>query len=54
LGGDITVIAAPALPTSKDQCKNGGWQSYVIFRNEGDCVTFVAAGGKNPRGKAAG
>ena len=38
----------PALPTSKDQCKNGGWQSFgTLFKNQGDCVSFVASGGKN-------
>jgi hypothetical protein len=47
LAGDIVVIDAPALPTSKDQCKNGGWQSFGIFKNQGDCVSFVATGGKN-------
>ena len=41
------------LPTSKDQCKNGGWPNYVDsngtrFKNQGDCVSFVATGGKNP------
>jgi hypothetical protein len=46
--GDITVVDAPPLPTSKDQCKNGGWKTYGVFRNEGDCVSFVATGGKNP------
>ena len=45
-GGNITVVDAPPLPTSKDQCKNGGWRTYGIFRNQGDCVSFVAAGGK--------
>jgi hypothetical protein len=45
--GDIVVIDAPPLPTSKDQCKNGGWQSYGVFKNQGDCVSFVATGGKN-------
>ena len=33
--------------TSKDQCKKGGWQSFG-FRNQGDCVSFVATGGQNP------
>lgn len=32
------------------QCKKGGWQSYGIFRNQGDCVSYVATGGKNPPG----
>jgi Tol biopolymer transport system component len=37
--------------TTKDQCKNGGWRSYPGFENQGDCVSFVATGGKNPPGK---
>lgn len=28
------------LPTTADQCKNGGWQSFG-FRNQGQCVSFV-------------
>jgi hypothetical protein len=32
----------------KDQCKNGGWLNYGVFKNQGDCVSFVATGGKNP------
>jgi hypothetical protein len=36
-------------PTNKDQCKNGGWQTFNTpkFKNQGDCVSFVATGGKN-------
>lgn len=33
--------------TSKAQCADGGWQSFG-FKNQGDCVSFVATGGKNP------
>jgi hypothetical protein len=38
--------------TSKDQCKNGGWQHLVdneghTFKNQGDCVSYVATKGKN-------
>jgi hypothetical protein len=29
-------------------CKNGGWQTYGIFKNQGDCVSYVATGGRNP------
>ena len=36
------------LPTSKDQCKHGGWRTFLQFKNQGDCVSFVASGGKNP------
>jgi hypothetical protein len=52
--GDIIVVDAPALPTSMEQCKDGGWQSYGVFKNQGDCVSFVATGGKNPPGKNGG
>jgi hypothetical protein len=31
-----------------DLCKNGGWQTYGIFKNQCDCVSDVATGGKNP------
>jgi hypothetical protein len=46
--GNIVIVDAPSLPNSKDQCKNGGWRSYNVFKNQGDCVSFVATGGKNP------
>ena len=36
-----------SLPTSADDCMNGGWQSFSVFKNQGDCVSFVATGGKN-------
>jgi hypothetical protein len=46
-GGDLEVVDAQPLPTSKDQCKNGGWRNFPGFKNEGDCVSFVAIGGKH-------
>jgi hypothetical protein len=53
LGGDDTAfidnLRLSAL-TDKTQCKNGGWQNYGVFKNQGDCVSFVATGGKNPAG----
>jgi hypothetical protein len=52
LTGEIQVIDAPPLPTATEQCKNGGWRSFgSVFKNQGDCVSFVATGGKNPPGK---
>jgi hypothetical protein len=39
--GDITVTDAQPLPTSKDQCKHGGWRNYPQFKNQGQCVEFV-------------
>jgi hypothetical protein len=26
-------------PTSKDQCKNGGWKAFPQFKNQGECVS---------------
>jgi hypothetical protein len=38
----------PNLPTDKEQCKKGGWETFGgVFKNQGDCVSFVATGGKN-------
>jgi hypothetical protein len=39
--GDITVHDAVPRPTSKDQCKNGGWRNFPGFKNQGECVAFV-------------
>jgi hypothetical protein len=38
----------PPRPTSAEQCKNGGWKAYGLFKNQGDCVSYVATGGRNP------
>ena len=38
---------ATSLPTGKDQCKDGGWQTFGVFKDQGDCVSYVATGGKN-------
>jgi hypothetical protein len=43
-----------AAPTTKDQCKNGGWHSFPGFKNQGDCVSWVATGGKNPPANPSG
>ena len=38
--------------TAKDQCKNGGWRTLGDFKNQGDCVSWFATGGKNaPAGR---
>lgn len=37
-----------SLPTAKEQCYNGGWQTFKVFKNQGDCVSYVATKGKNP------
>jgi hypothetical protein len=38
----------PSRPTSKEQCKRGGWRSFPQFKNQGNCVSFVATTGKGP------
>ncbi len=38
---------APSLPTAKQQCMNGGWKAFSGFKNQGDCVSYVATGGRN-------
>jgi hypothetical protein len=53
LSGDLVVVDAPPLPTTKDECKNGGWKTFGAFKNQGDCVSFVATGGKNPPASSA-
>ncbi len=40
----VTVNRVPAgPPTSKDQCKNGGWKTFdnPTFKNQGECVSYV-------------
>ena len=50
---NITVngeLQVPTAQVAKDQCKNGGWQNFTSpsFKNQGDCVSYFATGGKNP------
>jgi len=45
-----TGSSSPPLPMSKNQCRNGGWRNFGRFKNQGDCISFVATGGKNPPG----
>jgi hypothetical protein len=49
VNGQLQVPApTTSVPTSKDQCKNGGWKTFTpAFKNQGDCVSFVATNGKN-------
>jgi hypothetical protein len=42
-----TATPAPAGPTSKGQCKHGGWRNFTVphpFKNQGDCIQFVNTG----------
>jgi choice-of-anchor C domain-containing protein len=45
------VNVTEIVPT-KDDCKNGGWATIIdiqgnSFKNQGDCVSYFATGGKN-------
>ncbi|MDX6582892.1 MAG: hypothetical protein QOI10_2076 [Solirubrobacterales bacterium] len=50
-----TVCDTKEVPTTKDDCKGNGWHNFngiYTFANQGDCVSFVATGGKNkPKGR---
>jgi hypothetical protein len=46
--GELNVHDAPSLPTRIAQCRNGSWRNYGVFKNQGDCVSFVATKRKNP------
>ncbi len=48
LAGDPTTIfpvvtPPPVVPTTKDQCKDGGWKTFTnpSFKNQGQCVSSV-------------
>jgi len=41
------ITASDSKPTSKDQCKNNGWKTFGAFKNQGDCVSFVATKEQN-------
>ena len=41
------ALIGPRLPTSADECKDGGWKTFDGFKNQGDCVSYVSTHGKN-------
>jgi hypothetical protein len=41
--GSVTITYT-ALPTSKEQCRKGGWKNFgTTFKNQGQCAKFVEA-----------
>jgi len=44
--GDSVVYDLEASPTDKDACKKGGFADYS-FKNQGQCVSYVASNGKS-------
>ena len=48
-GSRDVVVSPPArVPSTKAQCKDGGWRAFPQFKNQGDCVSYVATKGKRP------
>jgi sugar lactone lactonase YvrE len=43
-GVAVVPPLSPRLPTSKEDCKNGGWRNFPQFKNQGDCIKFVNQG----------
>jgi uncharacterized delta-60 repeat protein len=41
LASFLTAGEGDRIPTSKDQCKNGGWHNFPQFKNQGQCIAFV-------------
>lgn len=39
--GNNTTYNFELGPTTKDECKNGGWQGF--FRNQGQCVSYFVS-----------
>lgn len=50
---DCVAEPPPAVPTSAEQCRDGGFRDFLslAFRNQGDCVSFVRTGGRNEPGQ---
>jgi len=40
-------LEVDCLPNDVAECKDGGWRTFEVFKNQGDCVSFVATNGKN-------
>jgi choice-of-anchor C domain-containing protein len=52
-GPAIDNVVVTEIAATKNDCKQGGWQTMLDtsgnqFKNQGDCVSFFATGGKNP------
>jgi hypothetical protein len=39
-----------SVPTAMGDCTGDGWTHFPQFKNQGDCISFVATQGKNPPG----
>jgi hypothetical protein len=47
------TLTVTHVPTTTAECQTDGWTTYTdassaSFKNQGDCVSYVATGGRNP------
>ena len=51
INGDVITFDEGVEPGDKEKCKKGGWMDFTAspgpFKNQGDCVSYFATGGKN-------
>jgi hypothetical protein len=43
------ILAGPEDPEA--DCKKGAWEDWGVFKNQGDCVSYIATQGKNEPGQ---
>ena len=50
---NFLIVGCPTQPDGRVACLDGGFESYPAlgFLNQGDCVSWIATGGKNEPGK---
>jgi hypothetical protein len=46
-GCSFTITVRQAYPSTTTECKTNGWTTFGIFKNQGDCVSYVSTDGKN-------
>ena len=47
VGFELQLAYAGNPGIGKDTCKSRGWQSFGVFKNQGDCVSFFASRNRN-------
>jgi hypothetical protein len=53
--GDLLVVdVPPPLPTSKDQCRNGGWRNFGVFKTRATASASSLPEGRTRRAAAKG
>ena len=46
---DASIAGAKwSVPTRPSDCGVGAWRGWGLFRNQGDCISFLSTGGSNP------